>query len=237
MKWTLKREPFLALMLAASLCVCLVLSGVSAKAEPAPAASGVSTSTTALSASAPEIPAPKPTVRFKAELLAYPAPLTEAASEEPAEPEEAKPAEPVLTPVVAQYASEMIQSSAEATHIPENLAACTADADIPDDLEHIDSFIATAYYVTGTTSTGAYTTVGRTLAVNPNIIPYGTQVWMFLDDGTYIGTFTAEDTGSNMMAHPHVVDIYMGADSYNECILWGAQHVNLYTTPAENAAE
>ena len=143
----------------------------------------------------------------------------------------------VLTPVVAQYASETIQSSAEATHIPENLAACTADADIPDDLEHIDSFIATAYYVTGTTSTGAYTTVGRTLAVNPNIIPYGTQVWMFLDDGTYIGTFTAEDTGSNMMAHPHVVDIYMGADSYNECILWGAQHVNLYTTPAENAAE
>ena len=237
MKWTLKREPFLALMLAASLCVCLVLSGVSAKAEPAPAASGVSTSTTALSASAPEIPAPKPTVRFKAELLAYPAPLTEAASEEPAEPEEAKPAEPVLTPVVAQYASETIQSSAEATHIPENLAACTADADIPDDLEHIDSFIATAYYVTGTTSTGAYTTVGRTLAVNPNIIPYGTQVWMFLDDGTYIGTFTAEDTGSNMMAHPHVVDIYMDADSYNECILWGAQHVNLYTTPAENAAE
>ena len=237
MKWTLKREPFLALMLAASLCVCLVLSGVSAKAEPAPAASGVSTSTTALSASAPEIPAPKPTVRFKAELLAYPAPLTEAASEEPAEPEEAKPAEPVLTPVVAQYASETIQSSAEATHIPENLAACTADADILDDLEHIDSFIATAYYVTGTTSTGAYTTVGRTLAVNPNIIPYGTQVWMFLDDGTYIGTFTAEDTGSNMMAHPHVVDIYMGADSYNECILWGAQHVNLYTTPAENAAE
>ena len=98
----------------------------------------------------------------------------------------------MLTPVVAQYASERIQSSAEATHIPENLAACTADADIPDDLEHIDSFIATAYYVTGTTSTGAYTTVGR---------------------------------------------IYMGADSYNECILWGAQHVNLYTTPAENAAE
>ena len=237
MKWTLKREPVLALLLAAALCACLVLSGVSAKAEPAPAASGVSTSTTALSASAPERPAPKPTVQFEPELLAFPAPQTEPAVEEAAEPEETEPAEPVLTPVVAQYAAETIQSSAEATHIPENLAACTADADIPDDLEHIDSFIATAYTVTGTTSTGAYTTVGRTLAVNPNIIPYGTEVWMFLDDGTYIGTFTAEDTGSNMMAHPHVVDIYMGADSYNECILWGAQHVNLYTTPAESAAE
>ena len=126
MKWTLKREPFLALMLAASLCVCLVLSGVS-------------TSTTALSASAPEIPAPKPTVRFKAELLSFPAPQTEPAADEADEPEETpepvEPAEPVLTPVVAQYASETIQSSAEATHIPENLAACTADADIPDDLE------------------------------------------------------------------------------------------------------
>ena len=172
------------------------------------------------------------TVRFEAELLSFPAPQTEPAADEADEPEETpepvEPAEPVLTPVVAQYTSETIQSSAEATHIPENLAACTADADIPDDLEHIDSFIATAYYVTGTTSTGAYTTVGRTLAVNPNIIPYGTQVWMFLDDGTYIGTFTAEDTGSNMMAHPHVVDIYMGADSYNECILWGAQNVEVY---------
>ena len=238
MKWIEKQRSILAAALVvAVLGACFVLSGVSAKAEPAPATSGVSTSTTALSASAPEVPAPKPTVRFEAELLAYPAPLTEAASEEPAEPEEAKPAEPVLTPVVAQYAADTVQSSAEATHIPENLAACTADAEIPDDLEHIDSFIATAYYLTGQTSTGAYTTVGRTLAVNPNIIPYGTQVWMFLDDGTYIGTFTAEDTGSNMMAHPHVVDIYMGADSYNECILWGAQHVNLYTTPAEAAAE
>ena len=246
MKWIEKQRSVLAAALVvAMLCAGFVLSGVSAKAEPAPAASGVSTSTTALSASAPETPAPKPTVRFEAELLTYPTLLAEPASEEPAKPaageaaapEETEPAEPVLTPVVAQYAAETIQSSAEATHIPENLAACTADADIPDDLEHIDSFIATAYYVTGTTSTGAYTTVGRTLAVNPNIIPYGTQVWMFLDDGTYIGTFTAEDTGSNMMAHPHVVDIYMGADSYDECILWGAQHVNLYTTPAETEAE
>lgn len=131
----------------------------------------------------------------------------------------------------------MIQSSAEATHIPENLAACTADADIPDDLEHIDSFIATAYYVTGTTSTGAYTTVGRTLAVNPNIIPYGTQVWMFLDDGTYIGTFTAEDTGSNMMRIRTSSTSTWAPTRTTSASSGAAQHVNLYTTPAENAAE
>lgn len=237
MKWIKKQRPILAAALVvAVLGACFVLSGVSAKAEPAPAASGVSTSTTALSASAPEKPAPKPTVRFEAELLSAPKPLAVQTAEKPAAPE-TEPAEPVLTPIVERYAAETVTSSAEATHIPENLAACTADADIPDDLEHIDSFIATAYYITGTTSTGTHTTVGRTLAVNPGVIPYGTQVWMFLDDGTYIGTFTAEDTGSNMLAHPHVVDIYMGADSYDECILWGAQHVNLYTTPAETVSE
>ena len=92
----------------------------------------------------------------------------------------------------------------------------------------LDTFIATAYCVTGTTSTGTYTTVGRTLAVNPNIIPYGTHVWLYLDDGTLVGDYYAEDTGSNMMAHPYVIDIYMGEGSYNDCILWGAQHVSVY---------
>lgn len=237
MKWIKKQKSVLAAALVvATLCTGFVLSGVSAKAESAPAASGVSTSTTALSAAAPvQERSAAPVVYFDAELLAAPIPLTEPAPEAAVQAEaEPESAEPVLAPVVAQYAAETVRSSATATHIPENLAACTADADIPDDLEHIDSFIATAYFLTGTTSTGAYTTVGRTLAVNPNIIPYGTEVWMFLDDGTYIGTFTAEDTGSNMMAHPHVVDIYMGADSYDECILWGAQHVNLYTRPAQD---
>ena len=241
MKWIRKQAPAAAALLAVLLLgSCFALSGISAKAEPAPAANGDLTSTTALSAatsgSDPE-PEEKPTVRFEAELLAYPVPLAEhepaAQDEEDAPEEETAPEEPVLTPVAAQYAAETVNSSAQTTHIPENLAACTAGVEIPDDLERIDSFIATAYYLTGNTSTGAYTTVGRTLAVNPNVIPYGTEVWMFLDDGTYIGTFTAEDTGSNMMAHPHVVDIYMGADSYDECILWGAQHVNLYTVPVE----
>ena len=94
-------------------------------------------------------------------------------------------------------------------------------------LKLLDSFIATAYYLTGLTSTGAYTTVNHTLAVNPNIIPYGTHVWIWLEDGTYVGDFYAEDTGSNMMAHPYVIDIYMGND-YNACVQWGARNVLVY---------
>ena len=31
-----------------------------------------------------------------------------------------------------------------------------------------------------------------------------------------------------MMQNPYVVDIYMGEGSYNDCILWGAQHVSIY---------
>ena len=105
---------------------------------------------------------------------------------------------------------------------------------VPDDLELLDTFLATAYCQTGTTATGTYTTVNRTLAVNPGIIPYGTHVWLYLDDGTLVGDYYAEDTGSNMMAHPYVIDIYMGTD-YDTCIAWGVQHVRVYVEKdAEN---
>lgn len=104
----------------------------------------------------------------------------------------------------------------------------SAEPGVPDNLTLLDTFIATAYCLTGTTSTGTYTTVGRTLAVNPGIIPYGTHVWLYLEDGTFVGDFYAEDTGSNMMEHPYVVDIYMGEDSYDDCINWGARRVSIY---------
>lgn len=107
----------------------------------------------------------------------------------------------------------------------------------PASAAYLDSFIATAYCVTGTTSTGTQTTVGRTLAVNPGIIPYGSHVWLYLEDGTLVGDFIAEDTGSNMLAHPYVIDIYMGEDSYNTCILWGARRVLVYIEAAAQAEE
>ncbi len=104
---------------------------------------------------------------------------------------------------------------------------------VPDDLVLLDYFTATAYCTTGRTATGTYTTVGRTLAVNPSVIPYGTHLWLYLDDGTLVGDFYAEDTGSNMAAYPYVIDIYKGADSYDECIQWGAQHVTAYVRASD----
>ncbi len=101
----------------------------------------------------------------------------------------------------------------------------------PEDLQLVDHFTATAYCTTGTTATGTYTTPERTLAVNPYKIRLGSHLYLFLEDGTYVGDFYAEDTGGNMFAHPYVVDIYMGEDSYDECMQWGAQRVTIYTDP------
>ena len=127
----------------------------------------------------------------------------------------------------ASVTEEAPEEAAEETPAPEAdnaiARATKADHERPDDLVKLGDFIATAYCVTGQTSTGTQTTVGRTLAVNPYVIPYGTEVWLYLEDD-----FIAEDTGSNMLANPNVIDIYMGQDSYNDCILWGAQNVEVY---------
>ena len=144
----------------------------------------------------------------------------------------------------ASITEEAPEEAAEETPAPEAdnaiARATKADHERPDDLVKLGDFIATAYCVTGQTSTGTQTTVGRTLAVNPYVIPYGTEVWLYLEDGTFAGDFIAEDTGSNMLANPNVIDIYMGQDSYNDCILWGAQDVEVYiraTAEAEQPAQ
>lgn len=154
--------------------------------------------------------------------------------EEPAP--EAAPETPEETP-----APEDAQEQAPAAEADNAITRATkADLERPDDLVKLGDFIATAYCVTGQTSTGTQTTVGRTLAVNPYVIPYGTEVWLYLEDGTFAGDFIAEDTGSNMLANSNVIDIYMGEGSYHDCILWGAQNVEVYiraTAEAEQPAQ
>lgn len=208
---------------AAAACVlaaCLLLPNTPAKAEavslPEPAET-VAKQTAPEAAPAPAVLAPLSYEAAVTEILEEPAeetPAEETAEEAPAE-------EPVIddSPI------------AQATK---------ADMERPDDLVKLGDFIATAYCVTGQTSTGTQTTVGRTLAVNPYVIPYGTEVWLYLEDGTFAGDFIAEDTGSNMLVNPNVIDIYMGQDSYNDCILWGAQDVQVYiraTAESDTAAQ
>lgn len=165
----------------------------------------------------------------------------EAVSEEVPAPETASAADEPA----AEATDEAAQEQAASENAPPQDTAATdisvflplPEEQPPENAVYLDTFIATAYYVTGTTSTGTQTTVGRTLAVNPYMIPYGSHVWLYLEDGTLVGDFIAEDTGSNMLAHPHVIDIYMGADSYNTCILWGARNVLVYIEEPETETE
>ena len=207
---------------AAAVCVlagCLLLPNAQAKAEsislPEPGETVQTQSAPAAKSAQAETAVVTP---LALETVALPV-KEEAVTEEPLAEE-------------ASVTEEAPEEAAEETPAPEAdnaiARATKADHERPDDLVKLGDFIATAYCVTGQTSTGTQTTVGRTLAVNPYVIPYGTEVWLYLEDGTFAGDFIAEDTGSNMLANPNVIDIYMGQDSYNDGILWGAQNVEVY---------
>ncbi|MBQ1517380.1 MAG: G5 domain-containing protein, partial [Clostridia bacterium] len=85
----------------------------------------------------------------------------------------------------------------------------------------------TAYYeIDGITATGTAPQVG-TVAVNPNIIPYGSKLYICSADGSFVyGYCIAEDTGGACMAGDIVVDLYMNSEE--ECNAFGRQELYIY---------
>ena len=84
-----------------------------------------------------------------------------------------------------------------------------------------ETYIATAYILSdgngdGVTATGTVPSRGRTIAVDPRQIPYGSRVYI---NGT--GPYIAEDTGGAIRGKR--LDIYFGdgAEAYREAIEWG----------------
>lgn len=76
--------------------------------------------------------------------------------------------------------------------------------------EYIGEFKITFYWLSEngrSTSTGAIATEGRTIAVDPNIIPYGTEV--LIDGHIYI----AEDCGGAVKGN--VIDIFVEDEHMN----------------------
>ena len=78
---------------------------------------------------------------------------------------------------------------------------------------------ATAYAGDGITSTGSIPKVGRTIAVDPSVIPYGTKVYIPALGGVY----TAEDCGGAIKGNK--IDIFMGSES--ECNAWGVRSIEI----------
>ena len=79
------------------------------------------------------------------------------------------------------------------------------------------------------TASGRKLEIG-TVAVDPAIIPYGSELYIVSTDGSYVyGYAIAADTG-NLTAHGVLVDLYMGnmEDYYMESVNYGAKQVNIY---------
>ena len=79
---------------------------------------------------------------------------------------------------------------------------------------------ATAYTNDPITSTGTKPTEGRTIAVDPTVIPYGSKVYIPQFDRVFI----AEDCGSAIKGNR--IDIYM--DDYDRCMDWGFKTIDIY---------
>ncbi|QNM04298.1 SH3 domain-containing protein [Qiania dongpingensis] len=70
----------------------------------------------------------------------------------------------------------------------------------------------------GTTASGASPSEGRTIAVAPWIIPYGTQVRIEGLDGVYV----AEDTGGFANSNPYQIDLFVSEHSHAGS--WGVRY-------------
>ncbi len=87
---------------------------------------------------------------------------------------------------------------------------------------------STAYYA----AEGAYTATGVPVhvggvAVNPDIIPYGTSLYIVSTDGSKVyGYATAVDTGSALMSGEALVDVFY--PTYDDCVYWGRCDVTVY---------
>ncbi len=65
------------------------------------------------------------------------------------------------------------------------------------------------------------------VAVNPNIIPYGTKMYIATPDGSYVyGYAIAADTGTALMEGKILVDVFF--NTYEESAKFGIKNVNIY---------
>ncbi len=91
---------------------------------------------------------------------------------------------------------------------------------------YVGQFKLTAYcscssccgWNTGITATGTVATVGRTIAANPAVLPYGTVIYV---EG--YGTYTVEDTGHLGL---YTLDVFH--NSHQEALNFGIRYADVY---------
>ncbi len=90
--------------------------------------------------------------------------------------------------------------------------------------ERLMIFEATAYCYGSVTKTGTSPVKGRTIAVDPKVIPLGSEVQVSCETWPEVdGVYTAEDTGR--LVKGRIIDIYM--NDHEKCIQWGRRLVEV----------
>lgn len=144
------------------------------------------------------------------------------------------PAQSVKTaaPVIAASAStdrlQQLISGEIVTRTVEKLDALAADAQITQNFKNLGSFRLSFYcscekccgaQSTGLTKSGTTVTEGRTIAVDPKVIPLGSRVYI---DG--YGVFIAEDVGSAIKENK--IDIAVG--NHEQALKLGIDEATVY---------
>ncbi len=121
-----------------------------------------------------------------------------------------------------------------ATHLPVSAVPYELELDSkgqPVNYKAVYSGSATAY-TNDRGLAGNYTASGRkagvgVVAVNPNIIPYGTELYIVSADGSWVyGYAVAGDTGGALMSGHCIVDLFF--DTWEECSQFGRRNMNVY---------
>lgn len=105
---------------------------------------------------------------------------------------------------------------------------------IPETYTRVITGKSTAYsaYVGAKTASGRNAVVG-TVAVNPNVIPYGSELYIVSTDRKYVyGYAIAADTGSGMMEGYSMIDLYTA--NYSDACKWGSHIVDVFVISEGN---
>lgn len=103
--------------------------------------------------------------------------------------------------------------------------------------EPMGEFTLTAYcpcskccgrWADGITATGTTATEGLTIAVDPNIIPYGSTVTLFYESGE-THSYIAEDCGNGIKGHR--IDVFF--NSHTDALKFGVQSAMVYVEEGE----
>ncbi len=105
---------------------------------------------------------------------------------------------------------------------------------IPESYTRVFTGKSTAYssYAGAKTASGRYAVVG-TVAVNPNVIPYGSELYIVSRDRKHVyGYAIAADTGSGMMEGYSMIDLFTA--NYADACKWGSHIVDVYVITEGN---